>query len=60
VKDIDPYPEDLPDPRESGFLAGYEYRETSKSIRPLRHSAFLEAWPFIPSGRAAHREVNSL
>jgi hypothetical protein len=60
VKDIDPYPEDLPDPRESGFLAGCEYRESPKSVRPLRYGAFREAWPFIPSGRVAHREVNSL
>jgi len=59
VKDIDPNPADLPDPRECGFLAGCENRELPKSVRPLRYGAFREAWPFFPAGSAAHREVNS-
>jgi hypothetical protein len=59
VKDIDPYPEDLSDPRESGFPAGCEYRESPKSVRPLRYRAFREAWPFLPSERAAHREMKA-
>jgi hypothetical protein len=59
VKDIDPFPEDLPDPRECRFLAGCGNRESPKSVRPLRYGPFRKAWPFIPSGRAAHREVNS-